>query len=77
VPLGGLTWTNGIQGVRIGGFRDPVKTCAIIQDMITNRKTLQGEIDEGRAALEARFSPEVMNSRYLALYDYALKRRHK
>lgn len=73
-PLGGLSWTAGVPGVRIGDPFDALKTCTLLQDMILNRSLLREEIAKGRAALEERFSPQLMATRHLAVYERALKK---
>lgn len=75
-PLGGLSWTAGVRGVRIGDPFDALKTCTLLHDMMFNRSALREEIAQGRAALEERFSPHIMAARYLAVYERAAKHRY-
>lgn len=64
-----------MPGVRIGHPLDALKTCTLLQDMVVNRSALGEEIMIARAALEERFSPQLMATRYLAIYEHALKKR--
>jgi D-inositol-3-phosphate glycosyltransferase len=74
-PLGGLSWTAGVPGIRIGDPFDARKTCTLLHDMVFKKTLLRQEIAEGRAALEERFSPHIMAARYLAVYERAIKHR--
>lgn len=73
-PLGGLSWTAGVPGIRIGDPFDAQKTCALLHEVLVNTSTLRQEIAQARPALEQRFSPDVIAARYLAVYERALKK---